>query len=191
MQEETKDVTMSKEEIQRLVEVAAKTGAQAAMERWEEERKKMQKKAVDRRLHNTKLLMRNYRMLKEHSENSIFGRSQMEESAADILTSMMNLYNDEVIVESIKRSASRTAIIVAHVETMIGIYEAFCTKSKNPMDSRRYEVIYDFYISENPLTVKEIAKKQRMSKENVYTDLKNATERLSSLLFGVDGLTAQ
>lgn len=191
MQEETGNVVISKEELQKVVEVAAKAGARAAMERWEEEKKKMQKQAVDRRLHNTKLLMRNFRMLKEHAENSVFGRSQMEESAADILTSMMNLYNDEVIVESIKRSASRTAIIVAHVETMIGLYEAYCIKSKNPMDRRRYEVVYDFYISENPMTVKEIAKKQRMSKENVYTDLKNATERLSSLIFGVDGLTAQ
>ena len=38
------------------------------------------------------------------------------------------------------------------------------------------------------MTVKEIAKKWNMSKENVYSDLKIATERLSALIFGVDGL---
>ena len=47
------------------------------------------------------------------------------------------------------------------------------------------------YIIEHPLTVKEIAKKWHMSKENVYSDLKNAIEKVSALIFGVDGLRLQ
>lgn len=191
MDQEMVIVTMSREEMRNMVNLAAEAGAKAAMDRIDEERKNMRKKSSDRRLRNTKLLMRNYRMLKENADNSVFGRSQMEESAADILTSMMNLYNDEVIVESIKRSASRTAIIVSHIETMLGLYEAYCGKSSNPLDNRRYEIIRDMYIVENPMTVKEIAKKQKMSRENVYSDIKIAIEMLTSLIFGVDGLNVQ
>lgn len=191
MDQEKVIVTMSREEMRNMVNLAAEAGAKAAMDRIDEERKNMRKKSADRRLRNTKLLMRNYRMLKENADNSVFGRSQMEESAADILTSMMNLYNDEVIVESIKRSASRTAIIVSHIETMLGLYEAYCGKSSNPLDTRRYEIIHDLYIAENPMTVKEIAKKQKMSRENVYSDIKIAIEMLTSLIFGVDGLNVQ
>lgn len=191
MDQEKVIVTMSREEMRNMVNLAAEAGAKAAMDRIDEERKNMRKKSADRRLRNTKLLMRNYRMLKENADNSVFGRSQMEESAADILTSMMNLYNDEVIVESIKRSASRTAIIVSHIETMLGLYEAYCNKSSNPIDNRRYEIIRDMYIVENPMTVKEIAKKQKMSRENVYSDIKIAIEMLTSLIFGVDGLNVQ
>lgn len=181
-------VLLTKEEIATMQKEAAEIGAKAAMEKLEQEKKSMYHKAVDRRLHNTKLLLGNYRMLRENADNSIYGRSQMEESAADILSSMMNLYDDEVIVDAIKRSATRTAIIVSHIETMLQLYEAYCSKSGNELDGRRYEIIMDAYITEQPLTVKEIAKKWHMSKENVYSDLKIATERLSALIFGVDGL---
>lgn len=184
-------ISITKEELTSIAKEAAKIGAKAALDRMEQEKKKMNSKAVDRRLHNTKLLLRNYRMLKDNSENSIFGRSQMEESAADILCNMMNLYDDEVIVDAIKRSATRTAIMVSHIDTMMGIYRAYCEKSSNNLDVRRYEVIYDMYIAEENLTAKEIAKKKSMSKENVYLDLKIATERLSALIFGVDGLSAR
>lgn len=181
-------VVLTKEEIAAMQKEAAEIGAKAAMERLEQEKKSMYHKAVDRRLHNTKLLLRNYRMLRENADNSVYGRSQMEESAADILCSMMNLYDDEVIVDAIKRSATRTAIIVSHIDTMLKLYEAYCSKSGNELDNRRYEIITDAYIIEQPMTVKEIAKKWHMSKENVYSDLKIATERLSALIFGVDGL---
>ena len=181
-------VVLTKEEIVTMQKEAAEIGAKAAMERLEQEKKSMYHKAVDRRIHNTKLLLRNYRMLRENADTSIYGRSQMEESAADILCSMMNLYDDEVIVDAIKRSATRTAIIISHIDTMLKLYEAYCSKSGNELDGRRYEIIMDAYIIEQPMAVKEIAKKWHMSKENVYSDLKIATERLSALIFGVDGL---
>lgn len=190
-QEEKQFVLLSREDLAAMQREAAQIGARTALERLEEEKKKLHSKAMDRRLHNTKLLLRNYRMLKDNSENSIFGKSQMEESAADILCSMMNLYDDEVIVDAIKRSATRTAIMVTHIDTMIGLYRAYCEKSTNDLDVRRYEVIYDMYIGEKTLSVKQIAKKQNMSRESVYTDLRIAIERMSALIFGVDGLSAR
>lgn len=190
-QAEKKIYVLSGEELTAMHKEAAQIGVKAALERLEEEKKKMYNKSIDRRLHNTKLLLRNYRMLKENVENSIFGRSQMKESAADILCSMMNMYDDEVIVDAIKRTATRTAIIVTHIETMLELYKAYCDKSPNDLERRRYEVLYDMYMAEEVLTVKEIAKKQNMSKENVYTDIKIAIERLSALIFGVDGLSAR
>ena len=128
-------------------------------------------------------------MLKEHAENSVFGRTQMEESALDILESMMSMYDNEVIIESIKRSATRTAVIISHIETMFGLYETYCNKAQNrEIEMRRYEVIWDTYMADNTLSAKEIAEKQYMSKDNVYADLRVATERLTALIFGVDGL---
>ena len=182
-------ITLTPEQLKGIYERAAEIGAKEALKAYEQERKKEQGKRADRRLRNTKLLLRNYHMLKEHAENSVFGRTQMEESALDILESMMNMYDNEVIIESIKRSATRTAIIVSHIETMFGLYEAYCEKSQNKeIDCRRYEVIWDRYMAEPVLSVKEIANKQNMSKENVYSDLKVAEERLTALIFGVDGL---
>lgn len=190
--EERVIITLTPEQLKDVYQKAAEIGAREALKAYEQERKKEHGKRADRRLHNTKLLLRNYHMLKEHAENSVFGRTQMEESALDILESMMTLYDNELIIESIKRSATRTAIIVTHIETMFGLYEAFCEKSSNrEIECRRYEVVWDKYLADTPMTVRDIAKKHNMSKENVYSDLRIAEERLTSLIFGVDGLKVQ
>lgn len=181
-------VTLSKEELQELFEKAAVAGAKAGIDKYEEELKSYQSKSKDRRYHNTKLLLRNYRMLQVNAESSVFGRTQMKESASDILESMMNIYNDEVIVESIKTSATRTAIIISHVQTMLDMYKIFCERSNNELDERRYDVIYGLYIAEDKVTRKDLMKKWNVSSDTTYQDEKIATERLSALIFGVDGL---
>ena len=101
----------------------------------------------------------------------------------------MTMYDNEIIIESIKRSATRTAVIVSHIETMFGLYAAYCDNSQNrDIDMRRYEVIWDMYMATDTLSVKEIAEKQHISKDTVYSDLRVAVERLTALIFGVDGL---
>ena len=189
MQDTEKLLVLTQEQLRDIYEKAAAIGAKEALKTLEQERKKKQGKIADRKLRNTKLLLRNYHMLKEHAENSVFGRTQMEESALDILESMMNLYEDTIIIESIKRSATRTAIIVSHIEVMFGLYQSYCehTSSKE-IDLRRYQVAWDMYMADDTLSAKEIAKKQNISVRNVYDDIKVATERLSALIFGVDGL---
>ena len=116
----------------------------------------------------------------------------MNENAFDILELMMSSYDNDYVIDSIKESAARTAIMVSHVETMIGLYAAFCDKSPNQeIERRRYDVVWDMYMAEETLSAKEIAEKQNMSKENVYADLRVAVERLTALIFGVDGLKVQ
>lgn len=182
-------LTLTQGQLQDIYEKAAAIGAQEGLNKFREEQKRNKERRMDRRLRNTKLLLRNYHMLKEHAENSVFGRSQMEESASDILESMMSLYDNEVIIESIRRSASRTATIVSHIEVMLGLYECYCEKSEgSDIDRRRYHVLYDRYVAESPASVREISEKYSISKETVYSDLNIAIERVSALIFGVDGL---
>ena len=58
-------ITLSKEDLQELMEKAAVAGAKAGIDRYEAELKDRQKKYRDKRYHNTKLLLRNYRMLQK------------------------------------------------------------------------------------------------------------------------------
>ncbi|MCI8984771.1 MAG: hypothetical protein HFI60_02295 [Lachnospiraceae bacterium] len=185
-------ITLTTKQLQDIYEKAAAVGAKEALRVFEQERKREYKGRVDRRLWNTKLLLRNYHMLKEHAEKSVFGRTQIGESALDILESMMSIYNDEVIIESIKNSATRTAIIVSHVETMFGLYYSYCDRSTNrEIDLRRYHVVWDMYMAEDKLSAKEIAEKQNISKDSVYSDLRVGIERMTALIFGVDGLNVR
>lgn len=188
-EKEALTVVLTYGQMQELNEKAAAVGAREALKALEQERRKERSQRADRRLRNTKLLLRNYHMLKEHAEKSVFGRTQMEESALDILESMMSIYDNEVIIESIKRSATRTAVIVAHIETMFGLYAAYCEKSHNrEIDTRRYEAVWDMYMAEHPLSIGEIAEKQNISTRNAYNRIKDGIERLTALIFGVDGL---
>lgn len=185
-------IVMTPEQFREVYETAAKIGAEKALDTFNKERAEERKHRRKRKLRNTELLLRNYHMLKENAENSVFGRSQMEESAADILEEMMSLYNDEVIVESIKNSATRTAIIMSHVDTMISLYHTYCERAENSdIEMRRYDVLWDRYLADEPLNVESISKKHHMTKQNVYADLKIATERLTALIFGVDGLSVR
>ncbi len=185
-------IVMTPDQLREVYETAAKIGAEKALDTFNKERAEERKHRRKRKLRNTELLLRNYHMLKENAENSVFGRSQMEESAADILEEMMSLYNDEVIVESIKNSATRTAIIMSHVDTMISLYHTYCERAENSdIEMRRYDVLWDRYLADEPLNVESISKKHHMTKQNVYADLKIATERLTALIFGVDGLSVR
>ena len=76
----------------------------------------------------------------------------MQESAADILDTMMNVYDDHIIVDSIRRSATRTAIMVQHIEKMLEIYEMYA-KAGNCIDQRQYDVIYQMYIAPEKLSL--------------------------------------
>lgn len=185
-------ISITSDQLKDIYEKAAAIGAKEALKAFEQERKKEYGIRADRRLRNTKLLLRNYHMLKKHAENSVFGRTQMEESALEIMESMMTMYDNEVIIESIKRSATRTAVIVSHIETMFGLYAAYCDNSPNrEVEARRYEVIWDMYMAEVTLTAKEIAEKHSISKDTVYSDMRMAINRLTALIFGVDGLNVQ
>lgn len=185
-------IVMTPDQFREVYETAAKIGAEKALDTFNKERAEERKHRRKRKLRNTELLLRNYHMLKENAENSVFGRSQMEESAADILEEMMSLYNDEVIVESIKNSATRTAIIMSHVDTMISLYHTYCERAENSdIEMRRYDVLWDRYLADEPLNVESISKKHHMTKQNVYADLKIATERFTALIFGVDGLSVR
>jgi hypothetical protein len=184
-------ITLTPDDLQDLFYKAAEIGAKAGIDKFADELKKTRQKRGDRRLRNTKLLLRNFRMLKANAENSVFGRMQMEESASEILEQMMGMYNDDVIVESIRNSATRTAIIVSHIKNMLEIYKVCCNKSSYELDMRRYEIIYNLYIAEEILPRSEIAKKLGVSVKTTYLDEDIGVERLSAILFGVDGLSVQ
>lgn len=176
---------------QQIIKLAGEAGARAALETLEKERKKAQKNRHDRRLRNTKLLLRNYRMLSAHCTSAIYDARQVfEENAIDILDLMEDyLYDEEFYVESIKRSAKRTYIIMAHINEMLKLFEIFCYNSGKPEDERRFRVIHYMYISQDKqLSPKEIAKEEGIDDRTVYKDIDAACEKLSALIFGIDGL---
>lgn len=181
--------TLSQREIIRM---AAETGAKAALEAFEKEKNKAIKGRYDRRLRNTKLLLRNYRMLKSHCESAIFERACIvgeNMNAIDILDSLDDfLPNETLYVESIKRTTERTAIILAHIDEMMRVFEFLCHQSGRLEDERRCRVIKALYIEGPEKSVEEVATDEFVDQRTVYRDANTACEKLSALFFGIDGL---
>ena len=147
----------------------------AGIKAYRDEATKHRKEIYDKRLYNTKLLMRNYRDLKEHADK--------------ILNLMSEWVREEAsTVDSIKKSAARTRLIMDHINEMLQIYQAACERSKRPEDTRRYGVLYDYYISPENLSLEEIAEKYSVDTRTIYRDIRDATARITALLFGVDGI---
>lgn len=178
-------VALTKEEIDAMIQQAALAGAQVASDAMMVGQRKSEKEKIDRRLHNTDLLLRNYRTLKASYENAVYKSKEGE--VTEVLEDIMTMKDDKVIVESIKTSAKRTAIMVQHIDKMLDVYRIYCSKLSEK-DKRRYKIIKALYISKTPMTIAEISKKFSVSKVTVYEDIKIAKERLSSLFFGIDGL---
>ncbi len=176
---------------EQVIALAVSEGVKAADKRFEALKKKFTAESKDKRLHNTKLLIRNYRMFKTHAENSIYSAADCEDSVFDILAMMSDsdFSKAETTVKSIQNSAARTAIMVNHITAMIEVYEIICKKSGVPENERRCRVIKALYIDDEPKTKDEIAEIEAVDRSTVYRDIQKAMQALSNLIFGIDGLT--
>ena len=181
-------VALTKEEVEEMIAKAALAGASVAAETLEKAHQKEQKEMKDRRLHNTRLLLRNYRMLKESCSKAVYQKEHSEKTTEEVIEELMSMKaSDGVIVNSIKESAERTGIIISHVDRMFDVYRMYCGKY-GEKERRQYKVIKFMYITKERLSVAELAKKFSVSRVTIYDDIKIAEEQLSALFFGINGL---
>ena len=161
-----------------IVELAAKI----AIEHLEAEREKQKKTKRDRRLRNTKLLLKHYRALKKHcaDEKNMTIKSFDEYSE--------ELDTEDLALVSITRSKKRSQLMIQFIDRMLEVYRISCEQSNNTSSLRQYKTIKLMYISDDPMTVEEISEEHFVDVRTVYRDSKEAIYSLSSLIFGVDGI---
>lgn len=178
------------------IEKGVAAGVKAATDRIEEERKKERKGRYDRRLHNTRLLLKNYRVLKHHALDAVHTGARanevISENAVDILDDLESMgfrkVDDRLYIESIKRSQQRTRIIIEHIDEMLRYWRIDCEQSGREEALRRYRIVVDTYISDDQMTAEELAQLEHIEKRTVYKDIKAAMRPLSALIFGIDGI---
>lgn len=178
------------------IEKGIAAGVKAATDRIEEERKKERKGRYDRRLHNTRLLLKNYQVLKHHALDAVHTGARanevISENAVDILDDLESMgfrkVDDRLYIESIKRSQQRTRIIIEHIDEMLRYWRIDCEQSGREEALRRYRIVVDTYISDDQMTAEELAQREHIEKRTVYKDIKAAMRPLSALIFGIDGI---
>lgn len=173
-----------------LVKMIATVASQAALMTVEKKNEQERKERQKVKLRNTRLLLEKYRMFNEHIDNATFKVEQIKSAEAiNWLNEMYDPNNKaDQIVESIKNSAVKTRIIVAHINKMIKIYESYCKSDDSPKMKRRFEALYGRYISEKRVRYEKVAEKWNVDVRTIQADVNEAINEFSGLLFGVDWL---
>jgi hypothetical protein len=165
------------------LEVISNAAVQAAMDYLENDKQKNQRVKRDRRLRNTRLLLKNYRIFKIHAREL-----KMEIGLLNDEAFLEDLDSDEFAVEAIKKSKARTIIMITFIDQMLEVFRVLSEKSDKPGDKRRYQVIYLLYIADEKLTIEKVAECLNVAPKTITRDIKDAVKTLSALIFGVDGI---
>ncbi len=177
---------ITEEQLNEMIRRSALIAAYVAMGGAEKEKERWMKERKDRRLHNTRLLLKHYRDFKEHCKQGVYD-SRMVESDTDIMLSLMSVKDDSVFLNSVTTSILKTRTLIEHMDSMLSVYKSIA-KSEGEVESRRYKIICETYISPKKKTTKELADEMKVTVRTIQTDLKAAEEKLSVLFFGADGI---
>ncbi len=150
------------------------------------EKSKKHKREKD--LHNTKLLLENYRLFSGYIDNAVYKIEQIKD--ADTI----NWYKEfntkgskaDAVVYSIKHSAVKSRLMVEHIKSMIDVYKKYCYEmKKTELNQRKYNILYYTYISEKYKNKEELSELYFVDVRTIQTNLKSAIEEFSALLFGL------
>lgn len=166
-----------------LIERVTKLSVQTALEFLEKEKKRQLKEQHDRRLRNIKLLLRNYRAFVKHCEDVKADINDLQEQL-----DLSDIDTDDFKIMSILRSKERTLAMVSYINKALKVYKIMCEESEDVEAKRRYQVIYEMYISEEKITAKDLATGHFVHTRTIYKDVDNACKTLAVLMFGIDGI---
>lgn len=138
-----------------------------------EQKRERSKKA----LHNTKMLLKNYDKIKSSVEEAISEANQLEQDSLG--------YDDdeEVYINSIRRSKLKSLIVIAHIDKALAVIDEECTKKGIP---EKYNAFMSCFFED--MTYEDAADVYVSSKTSVSRWVNDITKAVSIQLFGVDGV---
>lgn len=124
-------------------------------EKKEQEKEEEKKHRYDRVLHNTELLMNNYRNFKQH----ITGVEELEDEIME--NWIIDWDDDSKIIDQILITRARTETALKHIDNCLEYYKLKCEASDKEEVQRRYKVIKMLYIDEKKMSHFDIQKELR------------------------------
>lgn len=169
-----------------MLEQAVRIAADTAINKYKAEQEAHMKSVSDKKFKNTKLLLKQYRALRDYAENAVYGTEQLESfQVSDLISGITE--SDKFKVESVQNQVAYTKTIMSHVETMLGIYRNKCLTSGKEEVCRRWRVIERMYIAGDAQPdISSIAISEVIDGRTVYKDIDKACDELSNLIFGID-----
>lgn len=147
------------------------------IDKYKEKEKKSFRKDKFRK---TRLLMENYKRFTKHYEKAI----DNVKAVGDIID-VSDLDEEELYIQSIRRSKTRTLIMVAHIDWALEELKKSLIKKGQ---SEKFLVIEEVYLSDNPCSFEEIAQQLSCNERTVRRWKNDMIYDLSILIFGVEAI---
>lgn len=161
---------MNDEEVK---EAVAKTVRKVLLDA-ENEKKKQERQKV---LHNTRMLMENYREMRRHLENAISEVEELETEEFQIFKT------GKSHLESVRRSKLCTAMMIANIDRAM---EELKAEQEEKGASYKYEAFRMHYI--DGISFEDIAESLNCGKNTPSRWTKEMIRRISVKLFGIAGI---
>ncbi|MGG2111934.1 hypothetical protein ABFY60_15650 [Lysinibacillus pakistanensis] len=169
---------------QKLIEEVTRIASLQAIEVFNAQKEDELQREKDKRLHNTKLLLKHYQEFKLYTD-----KTRGQEAASKLTTEDKNVMatitfgDGEEIINSIKVTTKRTVAMVQYIDKALETLEFMYRQEKNERD---FNVLKKRYME--GWTIPKLAEFYYMHERSVYKVLDSVTERLSVLLFGIYGV---
>ena len=145
----------------------------AVAKKLEAERKRKYKEDRDWKLRNTKLLLKNYHILKDHCRKISTEIDDYADSVFD---------PEDLELHSIMASKAKTRQMVWYIDEMLLAYERYANQAGEAAQ-RRFRTIREYHIGRK--TYEDIARATAVSERTVRRDLVDARREFSVFLFGI------
>lgn len=158
------------------VEELISKATKEAIKEYDKEKRQEQRKKV---FHNTRLLLSHYNDLKSHVKNAISDATRLETDLIDI----GEIDHDELYILSIKKSKTKTLIMIAHIDVAM---ETLGSKQHKLCSPEKYEALKMFFIDE--MTYEKVAEQLSCSVITARRWINEMINELSINLFGIEGM---
>ena len=172
-------------DLEKVFAIGTQVGTKTAIEILQREHDKQKQEKQDRRLYNTELLLRNYRKLMIHKNDTIYSYQK----AKQIFQQIDEYVQEEIAYcDSLAKSAEKAAIIISHIDVMLDAFRYLAEKDiLRPELLSSYKIIKAMYIEE-PVTLDEILDKMLLSQRTLYRHRRVGIEFITTLIFGADSI---
>lgn len=160
---------------QKLIEEVTRIASLQAIEVFNAQKEEELQKEKDKRLHNTKLLLKHYHTFRKYVED-VREKSEPETPIQKLIL------NEKDIVESVRATTERTVEMVKHLDRAMDALAYICERE----ETKHYEILHKRFVE--GLQISIIADEYEINNRTVYKLIDTAAERLATLLFGVYGL---
>lgn len=168
---------ITEKQLKFITEIASKEAIKA----FKADLEKQEEIKHDRRLHNIKLLLKNYRSLVLHCENKKIELAELEEtSIQDLDIDTINLES----IEAIKQSKIKSIAMVYFIQSKMEAYKRSCRED----ELKYYRVLERKYVTPKKYTISDIAEMENIDERTVHRYLKRAIEDLPVIFFGVSAI---